>query len=204
MHCLRVEKVLFRQVPFRNFFKIQVLLFFLAQASFANLVVDSTGTQVSLADLPSRVVSLAPSLGELAADLLAQDIQRIVGVSEYTDYPPALKKVMSVGPYHQFNLERVVSLKPDLVLATSDGNSKDQIQHLRELKIPVVVVQTGNFKEVAESIRLVSRALGRPKLGFEMAEDFSKSMQKFIMRGKGHSQIPVMLQVGDDPLVVVG
>ena len=68
---------------------------------------------------PQRIVTLAPSLGELAADLAGGNLGRIVGVSEYTDYPPTLKHVASIGPYSKVNLERVVALKPDLTSAIS-------------------------------------------------------------------------------------
>src|SRR6478672_2161638 len=111
------------------------------------------------AEKPRRIVTLAPSLAELAADLAGEKIERIVGVSEYTDFPPALKKVESIGPYHKFNLEKVVSLKPDLVLATSDGNSRDQVLHLRELGVPVVVVETQSLAQVVSSIRLIGQAM---------------------------------------------
>src|SRR4051812_6042349 len=93
----------------------------------AREVLDATRTRVTLVDHPARVVALAPSLAELAADLSGNQLEKIVGVSDYTDYPPRLEKTPSVGPYSRFNLEKVVALKPDLVLATLDGNPRDQV-----------------------------------------------------------------------------
>src|SRR6185437_8433109 len=75
---------------------------------------DATGTLVHIPSHPNRIVTLAPSVAELTAEVLGMDLQRIVGVSENTDYPPALQKVESIGQYQRFNLERVVALKPDL------------------------------------------------------------------------------------------
>src|SRR4051794_9328944 len=73
------------------------------QPAHAREVVDATETKVKLVDHPSRIVTLAPSLGELAADMSGDSLSRIVGVSEYTDYPPALAKVASIGQYTRFN-----------------------------------------------------------------------------------------------------
>ena len=181
-----------------------VFLCAFSSPSFAKTIVDVTQTQVQVPEYPKRVVTLAPSLGELAADLVGADLERIVGVSEYTDYPPGLKKVPSVGPYTRFSLEKVMSLKPDLVLATSDGNSKEQVAHLRELGLPVIVVRTENFKEIEESIRLVASALDAASLGDRRISQLRSGLQKFRSRAKSHKPFKVLLQVGDQPLFVAG
>ena len=169
-------------------------------------IVDYTGVRVKLVETPKRIVTLAPSLAELVVDLLDDGFDRLVGVSEYSDYPPTLKKLPSIGPYHRFNLEKVVSLKPDLVLATFDGNSKDQVLHLKELGIPVVVVGTESFKEIQDSIKLVERSLGRESRGIQMANQFKAGIEQLEKKGRTRKGPPlrVMLQVGDQPLVVVG
>src|SRR5437868_2217075 len=88
---------------------------------------DSTQTKIQLVDRRQRIVTVTPALGELVSDFLKGQLQRLVGVSEYTNYPVSLQKITSIGPYHQFNLEKVTALRPDLVFASTDGNSKDQI-----------------------------------------------------------------------------
>jgi len=161
---------------------------------------------------PQRIVTLMPSLGELATDILGEDQSRLVGVSDHSDYPPALARIAKVGSYAQVNLERVVALKPDLILASKDGNSKDQVSHLRELGLSVVVVETNTFEQVARSMRQVGEALGAPGPGEKMAAQFEKAIAIFRERAKKHrdslgSQHPVprvLLQVGEDPLVVAG
>lgn len=172
-------------------------------------VKDATGAQVPVVLEPKRVVTLAPSLGELVADLSSQsggDLSRIVGVSDYTDYPPALAKVASIGPYSRFNLEKVVSLKPDLVLATLDGNPKDQVLRLRELGLPVVVVATATFADVEGSMRLVSSALGAAAEGEKMAARFATGLKDFKDRAAKRKgpRMRVLLQIGDDPFITVG
>jgi len=170
----------------------------------AREVVDATGARVQLVDRPVRIITLAPSLGELAADLIGTEIDRIVAVSEYTDYPPNLRRLPTVGPYVRFNLEKVVSMKPDLVLATLDGNSRDQVLHLRELKIPVVVVGTESIEQVLVSVELVANAVGAPALGASMREQLKTGIERIRARGKNRPKPRVLLQIGEDPVIVVG
>jgi iron complex transport system substrate-binding protein len=170
----------------------------------AREIVDFTGTKVQVVESPKRIVTLAPSLGELAADLLGNNIQRIIGVSEYTDYPPVLKRVESVGPYFRFNLEKVAVLKPDLVLATTDGNPKDQVLHLRELGLPVVVVSTHSFKEIEDSIRLVAKSLSTEKEGDQIVGQLQRGIERIRARTRDLPKKKVLLQIGAEPFVVVG
>lgn len=152
---------------------------------------------------PKRVVTLIPSLGELASEIL-ESTDTIVGVSEFTDYPAALKTKKTIGPYYKVNLEAVVELRPDLVLASTDGNLKDQIDRLRELKIPVVVVKTSRMREIEESITQVSEALGKAEKGKTLLARFKRDVQSIRDRAKKRKSLRVLLQVGDEPLVVVG
>jgi iron complex transport system substrate-binding protein len=172
--------------------------------TYAREILDGSGEKVSLTDRPLRIVTLAPSLGELAAMFMGNEVDRIIGVSEYTDYPPALQKVSSIGSYIQLNLEKILSLKPDLILGTLDGNRKDEILHLRELHLPVVVVKTSSFEEIDVSIQLVATVLGKAKEGENIVERLKKGLVQFRERAKTHLPKRVMLQVGGDPLTVVG
>jgi iron complex transport system substrate-binding protein len=185
-------------------FVLSLLLIVCSANVSAREIVDATKTKVVFTDSPKKIVTLAPSLGELIADLLGNDLSKIIGVSEYTDYPPALKKVTSIGPYHHFNVEKVASLKPDLVFATVDGNQSDQIQHLRELKIPVLVVDTNSFDEIEKSMQLLGTALGSPQAGNQMAAQVKLGLQKIRKKYESYPKYRVMLQVGDDPVVVAG
>ncbi|MCM2322247.1 MAG: helical backbone metal receptor [Oligoflexia bacterium] len=188
---------------------VAALLLVLPGLALAREVVDVTGTRTVLAEKPSRIVALAPSLGELVADIAGEELGRLVGVTEYTDYPPALAKLASVGPYHRFKLEAVVALKPDLILATRDGNMPDQIARLRELRLPVVVVATESFADVEASIRLVGEAMGASEEGRRMAAQFATGLARFRERaakraGAGRGAPRVLVQVSDSPVVVAG
>ena len=173
--------------------------------AFGREVVDATGTHVQVADHPNRIVTLAPSLGELASDFLGVDLQRIVGVSESTDYPPALKNVATVGQYQRLNLEKILSLKPDLVLGTKDGNFKDQIEHLREMGVPVVVLSTQTFSEIDDAMKKVALALGEHEESKRLIARFEQGIADVRARGAPRqTKKKVLLQLDDDPLIVAG
>jgi iron complex transport system substrate-binding protein len=189
----------------RRFGLVFVLL--ISHASAAREITDSSRVRVSIVDHPERIVTLAPSIAELVSDFLGIELQRIVGVTESTDFPPALKKVPSVGQYQKLNLEKIASLKPDLIIATKDGNSKDQIDHLRELGLPVLVLSTNSFSEVESSMKLVAEVLG-PKSTLEsraLIDRFEQAIATF--RERGSKRVPrkrIMLELDDNPLIVVG
>lgn len=194
MLCWKIAKSLLIGLSITSFYSV----------SWARTLTDATNTQVKIVDVPKRIVTLAPSLGELVADVLGTDLQKIVGVSNATNYPPGLKAIPTIGDYHHFNIEKVVALKPDLVLATLDGNPRDEVLHLRELKIPVVVVRTENFDQILESIQMVALACGNPKLGEDMAAQLKRGVARIQEKSKSRVPSRVLLQVGDSPIVVVG
>lgn len=154
---------------------------------------------------PLRVVTLMPSLAELAAEVLGDELERIVGVSEYTDYPPALKARASIGPYPHVNIEKITQLKPDLVLASKDGNSSVQVTQLQKLGFNVVVVETGSFDQILASMKTVARALGRESAGVTMAGALEAGLSRLAKSLPAGVKRPrVLLQLGSDPLISVG
>jgi len=171
----------------------------------ARELVDQSGHIVTLVERPLRIVTVAPSLAEVAGDLLVDELDRIVGVSEHTTFPPALTNRPSIGPFFKLNLERILSLKPDLVLATKDGNSREEVRHLRELKLPVVVVSTSNLGEVSRSMELIGEALGVPDRGKRMSAQFNAGLESLRKRAAARKiALHILIQIGMDPLVVAG
>jgi iron complex transport system substrate-binding protein len=166
-------------------------------------VVDATGTEVLFAKPPKRIIPLQPSLAELA-DRIGASLEEIVGVSAYTDFPPLLKVKPSIGPYSKPNLEAIVALKPDLVLAGRDGTPKDTVSRLRKLGIPVVTVATETIAGLRESYPIVGAALGKTAEAERALADFDHEIDALRTRAKMRPKLRVMLQVGEDPLVIAG
>ena len=118
-------------------------------------VTDQTGRRVVLPAPPGRIISLVPSVTEILFSIGAQD--RLVGVTDFCDYPAEARRKPRVGGMLAPSLEGMVSLKPDLVVATIAGNRQETFEQLGRLKIPVYVV---NPVTVADVLDLIAR-LGR-------------------------------------------
>ena len=122
------------------------------------------GLESVIAQAADRFVLLAPSLGEIVADILSKgEVQkRLVGAVDGTDRPDWSKMVPRVGGFSRFDLEAVLALKPDLVLATEDGNPAEPVGRLARAGVSVIRVKTSTVAEITDSYRQIARALGQP------------------------------------------
>ncbi|MBA4603032.1 ABC transporter substrate-binding protein [Thermoactinomyces mirandus] len=120
---------------------------------------DQAANKVKLEKEPERIVSLMPSNTEILFALGAGE--QVVGVTDQDDYPAQARKLPKVGSF-KINVEKVVSLKPDLVVANS-GNEKEALDQLRNMGIPVLVTDSQSIKGVYEAIHLVSLATNRAR-----------------------------------------
>ena len=127
-----------------------------APAAFI-IVTDDAGRQVTLKNPPTRIVSLAPSNTEV---LYALELgERVIGVTEYCDYPPAAKQKPKIGGFSNIDLEKVVGLNPDLVVATNI-HAKTVVPELEKRGITVVVVEPKNVDDVLAKIAFVGKLTG--------------------------------------------
>ena len=143
-------------------------------ASFPATVVDADGQSVTLSREPQRIVSLAPSNTEILFALGLGD--RVVAVSDYSDYPPEAASKPKVG-YTRVDIEKVLSLNPDLVLATR-ANRETATPQLRERGVTVVTVEPKNLDEVVESVRMVGRITGRVEAAERLADEMRARIER--------------------------
>src|SRR5262249_39334257 len=150
---------------------------------------------------PRRIVTLAPNLTEIAFALGAG--KELVGVSEYSDYPPEALALPRVGGL-DVSAEKVASLSPDLVLATPEGNAKGPVMALIAAGVPVLLVPGGSLDGVLEGIRLVAERLGRKEEGERLVRSLSKRRQAARTLGASHARRPAILLVWPDPAQAAG
>ncbi len=115
---------------------------------------DMEGRELLLPALPQRIVSLVPSVTEMIYALGGED--RLAGRTDFCDYPPAARAKTSVGGMISPSLETLVTLKPDLVIATSSGNREETFRQLTRLGIPVYLMGADRIADVKD----VARRLG--------------------------------------------
>jgi iron complex transport system substrate-binding protein len=141
---------------------------------FPITVVDDLGREVTINKLPQRIISLAPSITEILFALGLDD--RIVGVTDYCDYPEAAKAKPRVASYTTPNTEKLVSLQPDLVLAESI-HEKTVLPVLEKLGLTVLVSSATSIDAVLHDINLIGQISGKSKIAAQLVEKMSSRIE---------------------------
>lgn len=150
---------------------------------------------------PARVVALAPNLTEIVFAVGAGD--RLVGVSEHSDFPPQARRIPRVGGL-EVSAEKVASLRPDLVLATREGNTRGPVRALEAAGIPVLLVPGESLDAVLAGIRLVAKRLGRSAQGERVVADLTRLRARARARAAGGLRPRAILLVWPDPPQAAG
>ncbi|WP_095188496.1 cobalamin-binding protein [Pseudomonas sp. Irchel 3E19] len=149
-----------------------------------------------------RVVSLAPSLSEIVVELDSADL--LVGVLDAGERPAAIAHVPSVGRYGQLDMERLLSLKPDLLLLWPGSVGPAQRDQLKRLNIPTYVAEPHSLEQLSAQIESIASQLGRPERGVKLAADLRKRLDELRQRYRRDVPLKVFYQVWDKPLYTVG
>ncbi len=150
---------------------------------------------------PRRVVTLAPNLTEIVFAVGAG--RALVGVSEFSDFPAQARSIPRVGGL-EVSAERVASLRPDLVLATAEGNARGPVSALAAAGLPVLVVPGGSLDAVLEGIRLVGRRLGHAAEGERLAQELNRRRRKVRESVAGWSRPRAVMLIWPDPSQAAG
>lgn len=124
--------------------------------SYPITITDQLGREIVLEKLPERIVSLSPSNTEILFSLGLED--RLVGVTDFCEYPEAAKSKEKVGGFADPSVEKIVSLKPDIVLTTD--LHRQVVEQLDAMGISSVMINPGNMEEMLESIELIGFVTG--------------------------------------------
>jgi iron complex transport system substrate-binding protein len=178
-------------------------LCFLPGIAQALTVVDQTGHAVTLPAAPRRIVSLVPGVTEILFAIGAQDA--VVGVTDFCDYPPDARRKARVGDMLAPNLETLVSLKPDLVVATRSGNREETFDQLKRLGLPVYLVDEP--PSLAGVLRLVGglgQLTGRRDAAAAVAAGLEGRIASVRERVAGRPHPRVLYVLWPEPLIVPG
>jgi iron complex transport system substrate-binding protein len=165
-------------------------------------VVDEFGRTVRVPQLPSRIVSLAPSLTETLYALGVQD--RLVGDTDYCDYPPDAQKKRKVGGPINPNLEEIAALHPDLVLVTKEINRLDTVRALDTLGIPTYATRAQNVDEILSTTQKLADLLGVPETGKSLTADLQARLSALHAKLEALPPSRVLFVVWTHPLISVG
>lgn len=166
-------------------------------------VKDLLGREMVIPDNPRRIVALAPSVTEIIY-ALGQE-HRLVGVTQFSDYPEAARHLPQVGSYVQLDLKRIVALRPDLCIAIKDGNPKAVIDRLASLGIPVYAVDPRDLETVMQTIIAIGNILDAEQKASRIVNDIQQRVDAVkVTAAKAQSRPRVFLQIGISPIVSVG
>jgi iron complex transport system substrate-binding protein len=172
-----------------------------AQAAAIRLV-DDAGQALEFERPPQRIISLTPHLTELLFAVGAG--AQLAGVDSASDYPRAAQALPRVGDYTRINFERVLALKPDLVVVWTGGNRAADIHGLKKMGLPVLHTQATRLDDVARLLRLIGLASGHAREGEAAARDFSARLAALRASAARQPAVGAFYQVWDRPLMTVG
>ena len=164
--------------------------------------VDEVGRTVRVSQPVLRIVSLAPSLTETIYALGLQD--RLVGDTDFCDYPPDAQKKPKVGGAINPSLEQIVALRPDLVLVTKGLNRLETVNALDDLGIPSYATDPHTVADIISSTERLAGVLGVPEAGATLGADLERQLADLRLRLRGLPPRRVIFIVWPDPLISVG
>ena len=174
------------------------LLATIAQATIS--VQDGTGQTVTIPHEIRKVVTLTPHAAELAYSAGAGS--KLVGVTQESDYPEPVKSLPKIGSYVQINLEAIIKLKPDLVIAWQDGGQASLIQALRQAGIPVFMSHPLAPQDIATEIHALGVLNGTPNIAKQNTAPFRLYLQTLAQSPKTPAVNSVFL-VGYNPIYAI-
>jgi len=173
-------------------------LSFAWRADAAITVRDDAGQTITLQKPAQRIVTLAPHATELLFAAGAGD--RIVGTVEYSDYPAAALKIPRVGNHQQIDLERVVALKPDLLVVWLHGSSERQLDALRHLGIPFFYSEPKRLADIPDSVERLGQLAGTEQQAAREAAAERADLAKLAAQYGNRAPVRVFYQVWGQPI----
>lgn len=169
---------------------------------------DDRGTTLSLGAPANRIISIAPHLTEIAFAAGVDD--RLVAVSAFSDFPHEARRLPRVGDGARIDIERILTLKPDLVLAWKSGNQAADVARLERLGVPVWVSEASRLADIARLMRDVAVLAGEPAKGERAAAQFERELRNLrerYARPNGthgvHGALRVFYEIWPQPLITV-
>ncbi len=162
---------------------------------------DDRGVTISLEGPAERIVALAPHLAEIA--FAAGAGGKLVGVSSFSRHPAEAQRLPVVATYGRIDIERLIALRPDLVLAWQSGNSPLQIDRLQRAGIRVFVTEVRALADIPRIVREVGALAGSVELAEARARDFETEVDHLRRRYASQRRVAVFLEIWHQPMLTV-
>ena len=162
---------------------------------------DDRGKTLTLPRPAQRIVTMAPSITEIV--YAAGAGAALVGVARYSDYPPQAAQLPQVGDASRVDLERVLALRPDLIIGWKSGNQMTDIERLERLGFTVYVAEPAALAAIPQLLRAIGALAGTRPAAQAAADDFERGIARLRARFSDHSRVRVFYEIWHQPLMTV-
>ena len=185
--------------PVTRAIALVLLLLGASAACHSESFTDALGRRVVLESEPARIIALAPNITEILFFLGLGE--RVVGVTAFSSYPPEARSLPKVGSYVDLNVEKIISLAPDLVIGTADGNQPEAVALLEQAGIPVFIVNPRSIRAVMDTVVAVGRLCGVEDRALALARELTRQVDGIIHSIESRERPLVFLQVNTRPIM---
>lgn len=176
-------------------------LLWICHAAAAVQATDDRGKTITLAHPAARIVALAPHIAELA--FAAGAGSKLVGVSSYSDFPAAAARIPVIGDFGKVDMERIVQLKPDLVIAWKSGNRSADIEKLEQLGFPVFVTEPRRLADIPRLLRDLGMLAGTQAEADRAATAYDRELARLGARYRAARPVSVFYEIWHEPLMTL-
>nr|WP_181315006.1 MULTISPECIES: vitamin B12 ABC transporter substrate-binding protein BtuF [Photobacterium] len=160
-----------------------------------------SSTAATLAQQTQRIISLSPHTTEMA--YAAGLGNKLIAASAYSDYPPAAKKLERVANYRGLKMERILALKPDLILAWQGGNPSRELARLQQLGIKIIYSNPKTLADIPKTLTQLSHYAASPQVALQAAAAFNQQLQQLKIANHNKSKVRYFYQLSSTPLMTV-
>jgi len=168
---------------------------------FSVTIGNAENDSPELSGATQRIISLAPHLTELIYSAGAGNL--IVGTVEHSDYPDAAQHITRIGDAEKISLERIISLRPDLIIAWETGTPAPQIGQLRQLGFTVYVSAIHTLEDIAKEIEQIGKLAGTKSVADRVAGEFRRRLSELVKRYSALPPRRIFYQVWGKPLISI-
>ena len=165
------------------------------------VVTDDRGKTLALARPAQRIVTMAPSITEMV--YAAGAGTKLVGVARYSDYPPQAAQLPQVGDASRVDLERVVALRPDLVIGWKSGNQAADFERLERLGFTLYVAEPAALAAIPPLLRAIGALAGTRAPAQAAADEFERGIDRLRARYGERPRVRVFYEIWHQPLMTV-
>lgn len=187
------------------FFLSKTAFFFLSLfagvASAEINVTDDAGKPFRLDKPVNRIVSLAPFITELLFEVGAE--KKILGTIEFSDYPIEARNIPRIGRHNALDVEAILAMKPDLLIAWRTGTPAAPLSQLKRLGLPVFYLEPVRLEDITKSLQILGKLTGNIEQAKYQSLKFARQLEKLRKTFQPGEQLDVFYQIWDKPLMSV-